>query len=140
MRERRTYSTERSSRTKALGFSSAHSRAATATSARCSRVVPYSCMWREAARASGANRVAWPVGSLVGEGLGAGDEPAAGGTLRRAVGYEGDLAEAGLYGRGRVEEVRDEGAATHVGRVGVPGPDAEILSEPLYTTSGNISG
>ena len=38
-----------------------------------------------------------------------------------------------------MEEVRDEGAATHVGRVGVPGPDAEILSEPLYTTSGNIS-
>jgi hypothetical protein len=73
----------------------------------------------------GANRVAWPVGSLVGEGLGAGDEPAAGGTLRRAVGYEGDLVEAGLYGSGRMEEVRDEGAATHVGRVGVPGPDAE---------------
>jgi hypothetical protein len=35
--------------------------------------------------------------------------------------------------------VRDEGAATHVGRVGVPGPDAELLSETLYTTSVNIS-
>jgi hypothetical protein len=45
--------------------------------------------------------------------------------LRRAVGYEGDLAETGLYGSARVEEVRDEGAATHVGRIGVPGPDAD---------------
>ena len=35
----------------ATGFSSAHWRAATATSASCSRVVPNSCMWREAASA-----------------------------------------------------------------------------------------
>ena len=33
----------------AAGFSSAQSRAATATSASCSRVVPNSCMWRDAA-------------------------------------------------------------------------------------------
>jgi beta-glucosidase len=35
----------------AAGFSSAHARAATATSAICSRVVPYSCMWRLATMA-----------------------------------------------------------------------------------------
>ena len=35
----------------ASGFSSAHLRAATATSASCSRVVPYWCMWRDAASA-----------------------------------------------------------------------------------------
>ena len=35
----------------AAGLSSAHSRAATATAAICSRVVPYWCMWREAASA-----------------------------------------------------------------------------------------
>ena len=39
------------SRMKASGFSRAQARAATATSASCSRVVPYWCMWREAARA-----------------------------------------------------------------------------------------
>src|SRR5688572_15171130 len=33
----------------ALGFLSAHLRAATATSASCSRVVPNACMWRAAA-------------------------------------------------------------------------------------------
>ena len=33
----------------ATGLSSAHSRAATATSANCSRVVPNSNMWRDAA-------------------------------------------------------------------------------------------
>ncbi len=35
----------------ATGFKSAHCRAATATAANCSRVVPYWCMWREAASA-----------------------------------------------------------------------------------------
>ncbi|MNT24348.1 hypothetical protein D3C72_1598150 [compost metagenome] len=39
------------SRIIASGFSCAHLRAATATSARCSRVVPYWCIWRAAASA-----------------------------------------------------------------------------------------
>ena len=33
----------------AAGLSNAHSRAATATAASCSRVVPYWCIWRAAA-------------------------------------------------------------------------------------------
>src|SRR5919112_5225743 len=73
----------------------------------------------------GADRVAGLVGRLVGEGFGARDETAAGGALRRAVSYEGDLTEAGVYGGGGVKEVGDEGAAAYVGRVGVAGPDAE---------------
>jgi hypothetical protein len=39
-------------RSKAPGCSRAHARAATATSASCSRVVPNSCMWRAAASAN----------------------------------------------------------------------------------------
>ncbi len=35
----------------AAGLSNAHSRAATATAANCSRVVPYWCIWRDAASA-----------------------------------------------------------------------------------------
>jgi hypothetical protein len=51
MREESTSSTVRSSRMNAFGLSFAHPLAATATSASCPRVVPYSCMWRDAARA-----------------------------------------------------------------------------------------
>ena len=40
------------SRANASGCRRAHARAATATSASCSRVVPYSCMWRAAASAN----------------------------------------------------------------------------------------
>ena len=50
-REASTSSTVSGSRMKAAGFSAAQRRAATATSASCSRVVPYSCMCREAASA-----------------------------------------------------------------------------------------
>ena len=50
-REFRTSSIESGSRRKASGFMAAQPRAAVATSASCSRVVPYSCMWREAASA-----------------------------------------------------------------------------------------
>lgn len=44
-----TSSTVTGSRNIASGFSAAFARACTATSASCSRVVPYSCMWRRAA-------------------------------------------------------------------------------------------
>src|SRR5689334_20623754 len=49
MRAFRTCSTVRGSFSHAFGFLSAHLRADTATSASCSRVVPYWCMWRIAA-------------------------------------------------------------------------------------------
>jgi len=51
MREPSTSAMPRGPRVKAAGFRLAQARAATATSASCSRVVPYSCMWREAASA-----------------------------------------------------------------------------------------
>ena len=51
MRALTTSSTVRSSRIVASGFIFAHWRAATATSASCSRVVPYSCMCRAVAKA-----------------------------------------------------------------------------------------
>ena len=52
MRLLRTSSMLSGPRSKALGFRRAHARAATATSASCSRVVPNSCMWRAAASAN----------------------------------------------------------------------------------------
>ena len=76
-----------------------------------------------------AHRIARFVGGLVGEDLGARDEAAATGALGAPVGYEGDLAEPRIYGRCRVEQVRDERAATHVGRVAVAGPYAEVLPD-----------
>ena len=51
MREESTPSMVSGFFSQATGLSSAHSRAATATAASCSRVVPNSCMWREAASA-----------------------------------------------------------------------------------------
>lgn len=45
----RTSSTVMGSRYIASGFAAAFARAVTATSASCSDVVPYSCMWRRAA-------------------------------------------------------------------------------------------
>jgi hypothetical protein len=44
--EARTSATLTGSRFSASGLSDAHSLAATATLASCSRVVPYSCIWR----------------------------------------------------------------------------------------------
>ncbi len=52
MRLLRTSSMLSGPRSKAFGFRRAHARAATATSASCSRVVPNSCMWRAAASAN----------------------------------------------------------------------------------------
>ena len=51
MRDDTTSSTVIGSRYSASGFSEACSRTATAISANCSGVVPYSCMWRCAAMA-----------------------------------------------------------------------------------------
>src|SRR5215217_6071937 len=52
------------------------------------------------------------------------------GALRRAVGYEGDLAEARVYRGGSVEEVGDEGGATHARGVRVAGSYAEAENRP----------
>ncbi len=51
IREARTSSIESGSRDHALGFNAAQRRAATATSARCSGRVPYSCICRAAINA-----------------------------------------------------------------------------------------
>lgn len=51
MREARTSSTPSGLRMMARGFSCAHWRVDTASSASCSLVVPYWCMWRVAASA-----------------------------------------------------------------------------------------
>ena len=51
MRDASTSATLSGPRMKACGLRLAQARAATATAASCSRVVPYWCMWREAASA-----------------------------------------------------------------------------------------
>ena len=51
MRAFKTSSTVSGFFSQAAGFIKAHCRAATATSANCSRVVPNWCIWREAASA-----------------------------------------------------------------------------------------
>jgi hypothetical protein len=51
MREASTSAMESGSRMNASGFMPAQARAATATSASWRRVVPNSCMWRDAAKA-----------------------------------------------------------------------------------------
>src|SRR5216117_3373187 len=119
-RESSTSCTVIGSRFLALGLRAAHLRVDTATCAHCSRVVPYSCMWRVVMRPNmvGAPPKPYGVSNCPGSAVSPRGH-AHTGAPRFAMGDHRHVAEAVVEGDHGVADHDDEGAAADGGAVDV---------------------
>ena len=131
MRDDSTSSTVSGSRIMARGLSCAHLRVATASSASCSLVVPYSCMWRVGGQRVAGGRSGEPEGllELQPERVGA-EARARHADARRsalAVRDERHVDQPGVDRGGGVLHVGDERAAADLRAVDPARTDAHVL-------------